>query len=405
MVAPWNLNTVLSGLSDVQFEPLLSLSIKWLTLKTIFLVAISSARRKRLISQQGYPSENYEVVTEDGYILTVNRIPHGIKNQSGGTKPVVLLQHGLLMDASNWVTNFEYNSLGFILADAGYDVWMGNSRGNTWSMKHKTLSPADSEFWAFSFDEMANKDLPAVIDFILQKTGQKQLYYIGHSQGTTMGFIAFSTIPELASKIKLFFALAPVATVKYPIGPAAAARSLPTYLVKPLFGDKMFMPQPRITKLLSNRFCSHDLLDVLCGNFFFLLCGFNEQNLNMTRVDVYVSYFPSSTSVQNMEHWLQASHTGRLQAFDWGFLGNLERYKQSTPPLYDVTKMTVPTALWSGGNDWLADPLDVKLLIPKIKNLVYQEEIPKWEHLDFIWGINAPQKLYKKILNFLKRHA
>ncbi|XP_044155603.1 lysosomal acid lipase/cholesteryl ester hydrolase-like [Bufo gargarizans] len=361
--------------------------------------------QKRLISQQGYPSKNYEVVTEDGYILTVNRIPHGIKNQSGENKPVVLLQHGLLMDASNWVTNFNYNSLGFILADAGYDVWMGNSRGNTWSMKHKTLSPADSEFWAFSYDEMAKKDLPAVIDFILQKTGQTQLYYIGHSQGTTMGFIAFSTIPELASKIKLFVALAPVATVKYPIGPAAAARSLPTYLVKPLFGDKMFMPQPRITKLLSNRFCNHNLLDVLCGNFFFLLCGFNEQNLNMTRVNVYVSYFPSSTSVQNMEHWLQASHTGRLQAFDWGFLGNLKRYKQNTPPLYDVTKMTVPTALWSGGNDFLADPLDVKLLIRKIKNLVYQEEIPKWEHLDFIWGIDAPQKLYTHILNFLKRHA
>ncbi|XP_044153819.1 lysosomal acid lipase/cholesteryl ester hydrolase-like [Bufo gargarizans] len=356
----------------------------------------------QLISYRGYPSEEYEVVTEDGYILTVNRIPHGSRHQSGETKPVVFLQHGLLADASNWVTNFEYNSLGFMLADAGYDVWMGNSRGNTWSRRHKTLSPAESEFWAFSYDEMAKKDLPAVIDFILQKTGQKQLYYIGHSQGTTMGFIAFSTIPELASKIKLFFALAPVATVKYPIGPVAAARCLPTFLVKPLFGDKLFIPQSKLTRFLSRKFCNHFLLDELCGNVFFLLCGFNEQNLNMTRVHVYTSFCPAGTSVQNMKHWLQAIHTGRLQAFDWGCEGNQKHYNQSTPPLYDVTNMTVPTALWSGENDWLADPLDVNLLIPKIRNLVYQEEIPKWEHLDFIWGLDAPQKLYKKILELLK---
>lgn len=34
---------------------------------------------------------------------------------------------------------------------------------------------------------MAKHDLPAIINIIEQKTGQKQLYYIGHSQGTTIG--------------------------------------------------------------------------------------------------------------------------------------------------------------------------------------------------------------------------
>ena len=38
-----------------------------------------------------------------------------------------------------------------------------------------------------SYDEMANYDLPASINFILNKTGQKQVYYVGHSQGTTIG--------------------------------------------------------------------------------------------------------------------------------------------------------------------------------------------------------------------------
>ena len=37
----------------------------------------------------------------------------------------------------------------YILADEGYDVWMGNARGNTYSKKHKRLNPHDNIFWEF----------------------------------------------------------------------------------------------------------------------------------------------------------------------------------------------------------------------------------------------------------------
>lgn len=51
---------------------------------------------------------------------------------------------------------------------------------------------------------MAEFDLPACIDYILRKTSQKSLYYIGHSQGATIAFIAFSENKELAKKVRAF---------------------------------------------------------------------------------------------------------------------------------------------------------------------------------------------------------
>uniref|UniRef100_A0A671G2M3 Lipase n=2 Tax=Rhinolophus ferrumequinum TaxID=59479 RepID=A0A671G2M3_RHIFE len=357
----------------------------------------------QIIAYWGYPYEEYDVVTKDEYVLRTYRIPHGRRCLRNASRPVVYLQHGLVASASNWVCNPPNSSLAFLLADNGYDVWMGNSRGNTWSRKHLKFSTKSPEFWAFSLDEMAKYDLPDTINFIVEKTGQERLYYVGHSQGTTIAFIAFSTNPELAKRIKIFFALAPVTTVKYTRSPMRKLTNLSRAAVKVLFGDKMFSPHTFVDQFIATNVCNRKLFHHICSNFLFSFCGFDPKNLNMSRLDVYLAQSPAGTSVQNMLHWAQAVNSGLFQAYDWGNpYQNMIHFHQLTPPLYNVTKMEVPTAVWSGGEDRVADLRDIENLLPKITRLIYYKFIPYYNHVDFFLGQDAPQEIYQDLIRMME---
>ena len=160
----------------------------------------------------GFESECHVVVTQDGYRLKVFRVndPATKIKDSGKPKPVVILQHGLLCAADNWANNGEL-SPAFLLARAGYDVWLGNSRGSRHSRDHETLDPdSDKAFWEFSFQQMGYFDSPALFNYVEQVTGQKKVAYIGHSQGTTQMFAAIARDPAFwKERISAFIVLAP----------------------------------------------------------------------------------------------------------------------------------------------------------------------------------------------------
>lgn len=65
--------------------------------------------------------------------------------------------------------------------------------------------------------------------------------------------------------------------------------------------------------------------------------------------------------------------------------------------------MPTPTLLFVGNNDVLGDPADAEALKPQISNLLHYEVIPGWNHLDFLYGLDASKLLYPKILSVMKR--
>ena len=150
-------------------------------------------------------------------MLALDRVPPlGKKIDDDFEAPVVLLQHGIEDSSIQWVINSPELAIAFVLSRAGYDVWMGNNRGNHNSKKHISLDPSSSDFWEFDFEEMGLYDVPAMTDFILKTTEGKNKIgklaaYIGHSEGTTQFFIGASLKPDYyKEKVNLFVSLAPV---------------------------------------------------------------------------------------------------------------------------------------------------------------------------------------------------
>uniref|UniRef100_A0A146LJT0 Gastric triacylglycerol lipase n=1 Tax=Lygus hesperus TaxID=30085 RepID=A0A146LJT0_LYGHE len=368
----------------------------------------SGSSMPELVLSQGYPLEEYEVVTEDGYILTVFRIPYG-KNQTSSPKTPLLLQHGLFSTSASWVISEPYKGLGFVLADAGFDVWLSNSRGTTYSRKHIKYNPNvdKKEFFNYSFHEMGYYDLPAVIDFMLNKSDTSQIIYVGHSQGTTEFYVMASTRPEYNAKVKVSATMAPIAHFTHCKGTVKILSDFTGVLgvAAKVLGLYEVLSNSPLIHLVDTTLCrKSSAIEALCSNFLFALTGFDAKQFNESLIPMIVDQGPSGASVKQLTHFGQlANNGGKFSMYDYGSTGNREHYGQDTAPEYDLTKITVATNLHYSLNDWLADVEDVKKLHSRLtKSKLIEVPYPAFNHLDFLWAKDVRPLLYNNMISMLK---
>ncbi|ODM95481.1 Lipase 3 [Orchesella cincta] len=365
----------------------------------------------QLIHKYGFPCEIHHVTTKDGYILELHRIPFGTKSGSGPKpgKDVVFLQHGFLASSADWIMNTVDKALAYELANHGYDVWLGNARGNTYSKNHTDLSPKDSKFWKFSFHEMGAYDIPAVLDYVLNTTQQPNLFYIGHSMGTCMFWITMQMYPEYNSKIRNMFALAPIAYVEHIKSPIRILSPLSTEaeLVTEIFGDREFLPHDGWITLFRKIVCSHEpIREALCANIIFLLSGFDKKELNETMLPIILAHTPAGASTHTIIHFAQYINSGKFRQFDYGKRENMKIYKSEEPPKYDLSKVTAPVSLYWSDNDWLAVKEDVDRLKSQLPNVndYFRVNYTQFTHLDFLFAIDAHKMVYERILESMKKY-
>ncbi|XP_034176571.2 gastric triacylglycerol lipase [Osmia lignaria lignaria] len=367
-----------------------------------------------LIKKYGYPFEIHKIITEDGYILEIHRIPHGrinYKTNFTSKKHSILIQHGLASSSADWILLGPDKALGFVLADAGYDVWLGNNRGNVYSKNHVSISPNNRRFWDFSYHELGVYDLPAMIDYILNRTKHEKLSYIGHSQGTTQFWVMMSQKPSYNAKIQLMIGLAPVAFTGNIRGPITKLAKL-TYMgvwIGEAFGYPEVRPRSVWEKFVSNLFCQDDATSQLfCTNFLFIVTGLSQANLSATNLTTIMNHVPAGASWKQVVHFGQGYiHPDNFRQFDYdNEQKNNRAYNSSVPPEYELNKVIAPVALFSSDDDRLATSKDIDLLKKKLGNVVFHREIlgNSFTHYDFVWGRASVITVFEPILELLEQY-
>ncbi|CAK1579885.1 unnamed protein product [Parnassius mnemosyne] len=356
-----------------------------------------------LASKYGYHVDELDVTTEDGYILKMYHIP------GDRTRPVLLLP-GMMQDVEVFIVRGN-KSLAITLATSGYDVWALNPRGVGHSRKHVHLNPdLDSKFWDFSFHENGYYDLPAAIDFILERTNERQLSAIGYSQGNTMFYVLGSTRPEYNDKIKVMIALAPICFLQH-LKPLVSffltmisiiGNLLRSIGVEELLNDNSLL-KPLFQMLCTQKGIGYEL----CTQGILFVVGDNHPNELEPEFlpKIFVNY-PCSVSSKNVVHIGQVVLRRKFAQFDYGPEQNLALYNARSPPKYDLRKVRMKIAVFLGGNDGLSTTGDTELLRDELPNVVDYHLFSgeKLNHLDFVWGRNMDKYLFPLILPVLTKY-
>ena len=160
----------------------------------------SSVERQQVedvVIKNGYPFERHEVVTKDGYVIRVDRLPNKKSSK------VVYLQHGVFDNSFAWVSSGT-QSLAYRLHDLGFDVWLGNLRGTTQVDKvHVNDRISTKEYWNFSLNEHAMYDFPAFFHRIKTtkrgETGKDncKITIVSHSLGLTVSKPSFLVVSHV----------------------------------------------------------------------------------------------------------------------------------------------------------------------------------------------------------------
>jgi len=359
----------------------------------------------------GYHVEEHIVQTGDGYLLGLHRIPfkRGEEDQRVNAGPgsvqkkVVYLHHGLLMNSEVWmcITDRE-RCLPLVLVEQGYDVWLGNNRGNKYSKKCLHYAPTEIPFWNFSMDQFAFHDIPDSINYILSTTHQPSLSYIGFSQGTAQAFASLSTHPTLNSKLDVFVALAPA------MAPPGLASGIVRSLTKSN-PEVLFLAFGRRAIMSSATMWSAILYPAI-----FTWCVdkglvflFNWKTANIAPHQKLAAYphLYSFTSVKSVVHWFQIIRNGTFQMYDdevsspTSFSTASKYYKVAKFPTRNIK---TPIVLLWGGNDSL---VDINVMLRELPKHTEAKCIAKYEHLDFLWAHDVDKLVFPYVFDALESYA
>jgi len=229
--------------------------------------------------------------------------------------------------------------------------------------------------------------------------------YFGHSQGTTQWFVANALHNDLSQYFKAFIGIAPVGTVGHQ--ESALLTALDLLNIADLFYEyfKTFLYFPHITKI------AEPVIHLLPRTVWAIcsaLCGYDTGlHISLEELPMMARNDVGGTSTKNMMHWLQDVRTKGFNQFDYGADQNELVYGSNKAPAYDMDAFksnvaNVPMLMVVGDNDWLVAPDDYKFLANYIPETSKVINVPDYNHLDCMWGVDTNNVINDQVFVFLE---
>ncbi|KAG2428232.1 hypothetical protein HYH02_014414 [Chlamydomonas schloesseri] len=346
-----------------------------------------------MVVPKGYPLEQHVVITNDGYKLGTFRVPYGRSGPSGNVRPPVLLIHGISLASTCWVLNSPAESLAFILADQGYDVWMMNTRGNTFSRSHTFLRDTQPRFWNFAVDEMALIDFRETLKYVQDQTGVKKIGVVGHSQGATLALMALAADPWLSESVAVLVAMGPCAYVrlmKSVILGSFCRQANTTEMMNLLPPQELIYMSAEMQQTFLNGACQLPGTMLSCLTTMEGIFGASRR-ISAAQYRRYWQIWPSSTSLGNALQWSEIYNEPKPRFF-----------RNNYGAEYDLSKVKAPVVMLSGTADVLAAPEDVAMQVRNLRGAIKGEhKVADYSHMDFIWDTGASKTVYPIITQSL----
>ncbi len=174
--------------------------------------------KQRLALPLAYASHE-KIDCGDGAYVELRRVPVPSGVAPSELPPVVLM-HGVAANHRNQDLHPDY-SLARYLAALGRDVWLPTLRSG-----HPGVLPG----YDVRFESMAKRDVPRAIEAVLERTGAKQIDYVGFSMGGMLIYAALDRgVPH--ARVRRLATVGSPAEVRPRVPVPRVVRHVPRYLM------------------------------------------------------------------------------------------------------------------------------------------------------------------------------
>jgi len=354
---------IISRISKILFHPSEYLSQQGIDKRT----------KEEIVRDSGYPYELHTVTTEDGYIITLERLPNPT------SKKVIYFQHGLIDSGFTWLASGNSTSLAMAAYDNGYDVFLGNFRGNA-PTSHVNPNISSSVYWNFTINDHAFKDVPAFVKHIydvkrrelkippreLQFRDHFELICVAHSMGgmAALMYIIQSRMDKKWHGLSKAILLSP-AGIHVDAPPLArwgapiidiALKFLPFVHCLRFPSNFMRVLSAKVMEDVKSTNQTRDLFTYIAT----MLIGGSVEDHSLNRVNA-VRWIFTGTPVNVFRHFRQLISSKSFRAYNYGKKRNLQEYGSPTPPCYydHYDKIDIPVYYMMGLIDNLIRPANV----------------------------------------------